>query len=158
MIVAAACSVEGEAQTADVPAETASAPAALIWILALGDSYTVGERVGKLENWPAQLVRKLRIQGRAAAEPKVIAATSRDTFDLTAAIVAADLEGPFDVVTLLIGFADQHGNRVRGWRCRSGAAHFDSRLEGDPVRRSRAARRDYRGDRHVQQRSPRPGR
>ena len=75
MIVAAACSVEGEVQTADVPAETASAPVALIWILALGDSYTVGERVGKLENWPAQLVRKLLIQGRAATEPKVIAAT-----------------------------------------------------------------------------------
>ena len=38
MIVGAACSVEGEMQTADVPAETASAPVALIWILALGDS------------------------------------------------------------------------------------------------------------------------
>jgi hypothetical protein len=75
MIIAAACLVEGDVQTADVPAETTSAPVALIWILTLGDSYTVGERVGKLENWPAQLVRKLRIQGRAAAEPKVITAT-----------------------------------------------------------------------------------
>ena len=80
MIIAAACLVEGDVQTADVPAETTSAPVALIWILTLGDSYTVGERVGKLKNWPAQLVRKLRIQGRAAAEPKVIAATGWDTF------------------------------------------------------------------------------
>ena len=52
-------------------------------------------------------MRKLRIQGRAAAKPKVIAATGWDTFDLTAAIVAADLEGPFDVVTLLIGVNNQ---------------------------------------------------
>ena len=37
----------------------------------------------------------------------MIAATGWDTFDLIAAIVAADLEGPFDVVTLLIGVNNQ---------------------------------------------------
>lgn len=104
LFVASAC---GDVQEADVQIDDTPAPVVPIRILALGDSYTVGERVGKLENWPVQLVRKLRIEGWPVAEPVAIAATGWDTGDLTAAIVAADLEGSFDVVTLLIGVNNQ---------------------------------------------------
>ena len=54
-------------------------------------------------------MRKLRIQGRAAAEPKVIAATGWDTFDLTAAIVAPDQavagEGPAAAAQMWAAFS-----------------------------------------------------
>ena len=113
LFVAAACSPGGDAQEAGVPIDETPAPVVPIRILALGDSYTVGEQVGKLENWPVQLVRKLRIEGQPVAEPVVIAATGWNTGDLMAAIVAADLQGSFDIVTLLIGVNNQfHGGAI----------------------------------------------
>ena len=44
-------------------------------IVIVGDSYTVGERVGKLKHRPNQPVRKSRVAGRAAAEPEMVGAT-----------------------------------------------------------------------------------
>ena len=70
--VATACS-DADVAPANAPGENRP-----VRILALGDSYTIGERVGNLENWPAQLVRKLREAGHAAAEPVVIARTGWD--------------------------------------------------------------------------------
>ena len=101
--------------TSNSPGETGSpvespARTAPVRMLALGDSYTIGESVGKLEDWPIQLVRDLRVRGIGAAEPVVIAATGWTTGDLIRSIDAADPAGPFDLVTLQIGVNNQFRN------------------------------------------------
>jgi lysophospholipase L1-like esterase len=81
-----------------------------IRLLALGDSYIVGERVGKIEAWPIQLIRALRSSGRGAEEPTTVAVSGWDTRDLIEALNLSDLESPFDVVTLQIGVNNQFRN------------------------------------------------
>jgi lysophospholipase L1-like esterase len=80
--------------------------------LALGDSYTIGEGVEPSERWPVQLVRELRSGGTAIDDPAIVATTGWTTDELLDAIDGANLEGPFAIVTLLIGVNDQY--RVRG--------------------------------------------
>ena len=74
--------------------------------LALGDSYTIGESVDASERFPVQLARTLKI-----GEPQVIAKTGWTTDELNAAIDAANPQGPFDLVTLLIGVNNQYRGR-----------------------------------------------
>ena len=76
-------------------------------VLALGDSYTVGEQVGKLESWPVQLVRSMRVAGRAVSEPTILAVSGWSTSDLIRGVQLTDLQTPFDVVTLQIGVNNQ---------------------------------------------------
>ena len=76
--------------------------------LALGDSYTIGERVAADQRWPAQLRAALREKGFPMQEPAIIAQTGWTTTDLLAALREADLRGPFDLVTLLIGVNNQY--------------------------------------------------
>ena len=80
-------------------------------ILALGDSYTIGEKVGIAERWPMLLVARLRAHGIVADDPMVIAMTGWTTDELSAAIDRADPKGPFDCVTLLIGVNNQYRGR-----------------------------------------------
>ena len=79
--------------------------------LALGDSYTVGEGVAPADRWPARLARRLRQSGVAVADPEVVAVTGWTTDELGAGIDAADPQGPFALVTLLIGVNDQYRGR-----------------------------------------------
>lgn len=74
--------------------------------LALGDSYTIGESVAPAERFPVQLARALNL-----GEPQIIARTGWTTDELNAAIDAADPQGPFDLVTLLIGVNNQYRGR-----------------------------------------------
>ncbi|HVG22921.1 MAG TPA: SGNH/GDSL hydrolase family protein [Thermoanaerobaculia bacterium] len=74
--------------------------------LALGDSYTIGESVDASERFPVQLARALNL-----GEPQIIAKTGWTTDELNAAIDAANPEGPFDLVTLLIGVNNQYRGR-----------------------------------------------
>lgn len=74
--------------------------------LALGDSYTIGESVDVSERFPVQLARTLNI-----GEPQIIAKTGWTTDELNAAIDEADPQGPFDLVTLLIGVNNQYRGR-----------------------------------------------
>jgi lysophospholipase L1-like esterase len=74
--------------------------------LALGDSYTIGESVAPADRFPHQLARELGI-----AEPQIIAKTGWTTDELNAAIDAANPQGPFDLVTLLIGVNNQYRGR-----------------------------------------------
>ena len=80
-------------------------------ILALGDSYTIGESVPVTDRWPAQLAAALRERGMAVDDPQIIAKTGWTTDELTAAIDAAKPQGPFDLVTLLIGVNNQYRGR-----------------------------------------------
>ncbi|MEM1116396.1 MAG: SGNH/GDSL hydrolase family protein [Bacteroidota bacterium] len=76
--------------------------------LALGDSYTIGEGVPEADRWPNQLVRRLGAEGIRLGAAEVVAVTGWTTADLAAGVEAAAPEGPFDLVTLLIGVNDQY--------------------------------------------------
>lgn len=90
-------------------ADTTPPPA--VSILALGDSYTIGESVGADERWPMQLAAMMRARGIAVLEPTIIARTGWTTDELSAGIDAANPKGSFDVVTLLIGVNNQYRGR-----------------------------------------------
>jgi lysophospholipase L1-like esterase len=81
-------------------------------VLALGDSYTIGEGVAASERWPVQLAAALRASGTPVDEPTILARTGWTTTELLGAIEAAGeaLGSGFDLVTLLIGVNDQYRN------------------------------------------------
>ena len=79
-----------------------------ISILALGDSYTIGEGVGEGERWPVQLAAALREQGVPATEPTIIARTGWSSGELEAAIQREAPQGTYELVSLLIGVNDQY--------------------------------------------------
>ena len=87
--------------------ENAGAPR----LLALGDSYTIGEGVPPGQSWPLQLTRFLRQQDLQMQPPVIIAKTGWTTRDLLAGIDRADLNPPYDLVSLLIGVNDQYQAR-----------------------------------------------
>lgn len=80
-------------------------------VLALGDSYTIGEAVPEAERWPVVLSQRLRAEGLNATPPQIVARTGWTTDELDAAIDAANPQGPFDLVTLLIGVNNQYRGR-----------------------------------------------
>lgn len=82
-----------------------------IGFLALGDSYTIGEGVEQDGRWPEQLAADLRAEGIAVQAPTTIARTGWTTDELDAAIDEARPEGPFGLVSLLIGVNNQYRGR-----------------------------------------------
>lgn len=80
-------------------------------MLALGDSYTIGEGVEPSLNWPSQLVSKLNEQSIRVSPPTIIAVSGWRTDDLIEAIERQDPERDFDLVTLLIGANDHFQGR-----------------------------------------------
>jgi lysophospholipase L1-like esterase len=87
-------------------AETVSSDS--LTFLALGDSYTIGESVDSASRWPVQLVNALRADGWNVEDPLVIARTGWTTAELAAGIEERRPEGPFDLVSLLIGVNNQY--------------------------------------------------
>jgi lysophospholipase L1-like esterase len=79
--------------------------------LALGDSYTIGESVAVAGRWPNQLALQLRKSGIDIAGPEIIAKTGWTTDELSSAIDAAKPQGPYALVTLLIGVNNQYRGR-----------------------------------------------
>lgn len=79
--------------------------------LALGDSYTIGESVPAAQRWPVVLAERLRADGLSIAAPQIIARTGWTTDELDAAITAANPQGPYALVTLLIGVNNQYRGR-----------------------------------------------
>ncbi|MDW8478585.1 MAG: GDSL-type esterase/lipase family protein [Xanthomonadales bacterium] len=79
-------------------------------LLALGDSYTIGEGVAAEERWPSQLERAFAGEGLALAV-EVLATTGWTTDELAAAMARRGLEGPYELVTLGIGVNDQYRGR-----------------------------------------------
>lgn len=77
-------------------------------ILALGDSYTIGEAVAEHERFPSQLTTRLRERGIRVSDPEIVARTGWTTEELSAAIDDANPSGPFDLVTLLVGVNNQY--------------------------------------------------
>lgn len=97
-------------QTPVTPSTQSSTPGQLR-MLALGDSYTIGEGVAVEDRWPVQLAGRLRAAGAAVADPQIVARTGWTTDELSQAIDQTQPEGPFDLVTLLIGVNNQYRGR-----------------------------------------------
>ena len=83
-------------------------------LLALGDSYTIGESVPPVESWPEQFIDALRDLGVDAEEPDIIAETGWTTQFLINAIKNRDPRpGDYNLVSLLIGVNNQYkGQRI----------------------------------------------
>ncbi|QBG90994.1 SGNH/GDSL hydrolase family protein [Xanthomonas oryzae] len=88
-----------------------AAPGAPLGYLALGDSYTIGEGVAPAQRWPMQLADGLRTYGWNVTPPQIIATTGWSTDELQAGIDAAAPQGPFELVSLLIGVNNQYRGR-----------------------------------------------
>ncbi|MBL7705332.1 MAG: SGNH/GDSL hydrolase family protein [Taibaiella sp.] len=83
--------------------------------LALGDSYTIGEGVAADKNFPNQLVSLLQEEHNIEFQtPEIIAVTGWTTDELKAGIAERDPQGPYDLVTLLIGVNNQYRGRDVG--------------------------------------------
>lgn len=77
--------------------------------LALGDSYTIGESVEEAKRWPVQLTRRLNDTLRKKLQaPQIIARTGWTTDELLKAIDTAEVNPPYDLVSLLIGVNNQY--------------------------------------------------
>lgn len=110
-VVVVACG-DDPVTTTTVSSSSTAVATTPIRILALGDSYTIGEGVPAGDRWPVQLARALETAGWADGSLDVVARTGWTTDELGAGIDAADPEGPFDLVTLLIGVNDQYRGRT----------------------------------------------
>jgi lysophospholipase L1-like esterase len=97
-------------QTAGSSGGAASRPGSLRY-LALGDSYTIGESVPDSQRWPVQLAEALRGDGIEVGKVDIIARTGWRTDDLDAAITRNKPQGPYDLVSLLIGVNNQYQGR-----------------------------------------------
>jgi len=86
-------------------------PAAEVRLLALGDSYTIGEGVAAEDRWPMQLAALLKTHGLHVAGPKIIARTGWTTDELAAALANTDVEEEYDLVTVQIGVNNQYRGR-----------------------------------------------
>lgn len=84
-----------------------------IKLLALGDSYTIGQSVCETCRFPAQLKDSLALllSQNDQISLKVIAQTGWTTTNLKSAIANENLESEYDLVTLLIGVNNQYQNR-----------------------------------------------
>jgi lysophospholipase L1-like esterase len=85
---------------------TTPAPTTNARYFAIGDSYTIGESVPADERFPHQLARELGF-----SEPLIIAKTGWTTDELSNALDAVRVAGPYDLVTLLIGVNNQYRGR-----------------------------------------------
>ncbi len=84
--------------------------------LALGDSYTIGEKVSVEDRWPHRLARMLEAED-IPVEVTIIARTGWTVDELWEGIQASPPEGTYDLVTLLIGVNDQYrGYPANGYR------------------------------------------
>jgi lysophospholipase L1-like esterase len=80
--------------------------------LALGDSYTIGERVTTPERYPEQLVEALRLSGIKIQSLRIIARTGWTTDELSNAMDDAKInDSTYNMVSLLIGVNNQYRNR-----------------------------------------------
>nr|AOE09085.1 lysophospholipase L1 and related esterases [uncultured bacterium] len=76
--------------------------------LALGDSYTIGERVCESCRFPNQLKNRIESFQNCILNTTVIAETGWRTDNLINALAAKNLKSDYDLVTLLIGVNNQY--------------------------------------------------
>ena len=77
-------------------------------LLALGDSYTIGESVAEVQRWPEQLVAALKLRGYTCHNAEIVAVTGWRTDQLKLGLRARKLPKNYNLVTLLIGVNNQY--------------------------------------------------
>ena len=77
-------------------------------LLALGDSYTIGESVPLYDGFPYQAIQLLRKAGIHFHAPEIVAKTGWTSFELAEHILHMQLNEQYDFVTLLIGVNNQY--------------------------------------------------
>ncbi len=80
-------------------------------VLALGDSYTIGESVLPEERFISQTITSLRTLGYTVSDARIIAVTGWTTDELQNAINESQITEHYDFVTLLIGVNNQYRGR-----------------------------------------------
>jgi lysophospholipase L1-like esterase len=85
----------------------------MISLLALGDSYTIGEGVPLYDSFPYQAVQLLRKAGKPFYAPEILARTGWTTDELSAALSHTQWLPGYDFVSLLIGVNNQYRGRAR---------------------------------------------
>ena len=80
--------------------------------LALGDSYTIGESILPVDNFPNQTVSILKREGYDFNSHEIIAKTGWTTDELQNEIDKHNFHPPYDFVTLLIGVNNQYRGRT----------------------------------------------
>lgn len=85
------------------------------YYLAIGDSYTIGEKVPPQDNFPNQVHSLIVNDSLNLQPPRIIAKTGWTTDELEAGILSANIEDPlrsdYDFVSLLIGVNNQYRGR-----------------------------------------------
>lgn len=76
--------------------------------LALGDSYTIGESVTVNDCWPNQLVKAIKGSRLEVNSARIIAKTGWTTTELIEGINNQQINGQYDLVSLLIGVNNQY--------------------------------------------------
>jgi lysophospholipase L1-like esterase len=110
-LIALSCSTEGKKQPLTPNPDTGDNMEQVkdkLKYLALGDSYTIGESVDVALRYPVQIADSLEKRGYRMESPRIIAVTGWTTGDLKAGIKAANPQGPYDLVSLLIGVNNQY--------------------------------------------------
>ncbi len=87
------------------------APAA-IELLALGDSYTIGQSVAEPDRWPNLLAKGLQESALEVKRTQIIARTGWTTANLISAIQTQKPDSNFNLVGLLIGVNNQYQGRT----------------------------------------------
>jgi lysophospholipase L1-like esterase len=83
-------------------------PVSTVSYLALGDSYTIGEGVDEDQRWPNLLAGELSNDTLQIEPVRIVAQTGWTTGDLLEGIARAQLNPPYNVVSLLIGVNNQY--------------------------------------------------
>jgi lysophospholipase L1-like esterase len=93
------------------PSPNMDAETTSVRLLALGDSYTIGESVAEDQRWPMVLRERLQANGIEVEWYKIIARTGWKTRDLKEAIEVSQPTHDYNLVGLLIGVNDYFQGR-----------------------------------------------